>query len=212
MMRRILTVCAVLLATARIASANPLAAPEPMSFVTWIVRSITLNYTVDVLFLGLALWMTGQLYDTAWKLIPLYAVPVCIAGYAADFLAGLSGPVWQSSVFISEEVTGCASADPSADQVVFAMAAASALIFVLDAPLIALILRFLEADSYARVPYAAGIMAVATAPYVGLHGNVLVSALASTVLVTAILIAFCRAPVWIRTGRQYLRASRRTSS
>jgi len=212
MMRRILTVCAVLLATARIASANGMARPESMDFVTWIVKSIPFNYTVDVLFLGLALRMTGRLYDTAWKLIPLYAVPVCIAGYAADCFAGLFGPVWQSSVFISQEVTGYASADPSADQVILAMAAASALIFVLDAPVIALILRFLEADSYARVPYAAGIMAVGTAPYVGLHVDVLVSALASTVLVTAILIAFCRAPFWIRTRREYLRASRQASS
>lgn len=102
-MRRAFLVSAVLLGATGPTSANPVY-PGPGEYfdgAIWILTSLPVNYSVDLIVLAVALWITGQVIGSDWKFLPVYAIPVCLAGYVADFCTGLWAPVWQNNHFLA---------------------------------------------------------------------------------------------------------------
>ncbi len=198
-MRKVFLVPALMLGVASVAWGNPESISlEDMDIATWVVRTLPLNYSVDLLFLMIALWVTGQMPRAGWRMVPGFAILVCGAGYAADLLSDLHVERWQSgSAFFPPEINPYGTT-VGIGEFAGSLAAASAMIFFFDLTIIAVILRLMEAESYTRLPCAAGIMAVGTAPYVGLPFLLVLLGLAVTLGTSAGLILLCLGPGWIR--------------
>lgn len=51
----------------------------------WFIKTIPLGYAVDLIALSIAMLATAQLPACSWKLLPLYNIPLLIAGFTADY-------------------------------------------------------------------------------------------------------------------------------
>lgn len=167
--------------------------------VGWILRSIPINYSVHLLFLFIGLLVTRQLPPNAWKTLPAFAVLASAGGYCANLMASPYGPPWQAGSFLLVDTSGVSF---EIREMLVYVATASSLVFLINLGLVALILRVWEAESYARVPVAAGAMAVGTVPYVGLPfgASLLALLMASVIAVTAIGVCYLPRRIMRRYG------------
>ncbi|MBI3948371.1 MAG: hypothetical protein HY321_20820 [Armatimonadetes bacterium] len=155
----------------------------------WFLRTLPVNYAVDLIALAAALWISGQGDCIPWRMLHVYNIPVVAAGYAADLVAkGLTG----ASLYRfrpGDHVANAFLIDPTAYSYIPSlwekaqfMALAGVLIFGLNLLILYAILRLNDADSYRRLPAAAALMAVATSPYTSLPGQLALAALVPSLL------------------------------
>ncbi len=150
----------------------------------WFIKTLPLNYAVDLLALGAALLVTAQLPGASWKLLPIYNIPVVAVGYLSDYLGGSItevGSFVPGTVVSAKDPLISGLADGYGDYFNYSLspgAAAAMLflttlfIFAFNLAIIAGILRVNEADSYRRLGLAAGIVAVVTTPYFSVNKEV----------------------------------------
>jgi hypothetical protein len=162
------------------ALANPVPGPEQYIGASyWFIKTIPLDYAVDLIALSVAMLATAQLPASSWKLLPLYNIPVLVAGFTADYLGAVFANI--GSIVPGAVVT---SKDPVIGQMLDAGTSTYALtsgeataflfwttliIFAFNLAIIAGILRINQADSYSRLPIAAAIVAVITTPYLSVN-------------------------------------------
>lgn len=162
------------------ALANPVPGPEVYIGASyWFIKTIPLDYAVDLIALSMAMLATAQLPASSWKLLPLYNIPVLVAGFTADYLgavlANVGSTVPGAVVTSKDPVIGqMLDAGTSTYALTSGQAAAflfwtTLLVFGFNIAIIAGLLRINQADSYSRLPIAAAIMAVITTPYLSVN-------------------------------------------
>lgn len=188
------------------ACANPVPDPgEQMYSVYWLMKTLPVNYAVDLIALCLALLVSAGVSGMAWRMVPVYNVVVVIAGYLSD---------WGGAMISQYQVYYPRAKDPVADLLIgyfgnddlsqftfvagaFFIATTAALIYLSNLAIISGILRLNDVEAQGRLHLAAAIMAVVTSPYVVLRGDAKAAWIVPILLVLLTLLA-------LLVGRRFL--------
>lgn len=171
---------AVFLLFSASAYANPYPSFEQQMYpVIWLIRTLPFNYAVDIVALCAALAVFGQNKSVVWKMLPVYNIPVVVAGYLSDFAARMVTryPAYSpsekdpivGSMALSGDLTGAIQSDFTFMAGAMFLAVAAILIFLFNLAIISYILRLYDIDKKGMLPLSAAIVAVLTSPYAALR-------------------------------------------